>query len=261
MKALFLLSFPLLIGCAAAPVPGATDRPVAAAPGGDAAPSAIAPASAAPVASAPPAASAPAAPDASQKPAATPTPLPKGTVVLHVGSSSAGALGVDLKAELEKRGIKNVLKYEESTYIPQWASPRLGLARLVATHKPDLVLINVGGNEVAMPDPSVRADAIRRVVKAVGDRPCLWIGAPRWKGVPHTGIREVIQQNCAPCRYVDTDALVPHMKPTADGAHPTIPERHRWARRMIEWMMVNRDPNDKRPWSFKKDLEMPPPEP
>lgn len=254
MKPHALLSATLLIGCAAAPVPGASDTPVATAPSVD--PPARAPA----IASATTAAAVTAAPTAAPAPSPAELPLPKGTVVLHVGSSSAGALGVDLKVELEKRGIKNVLKYEESTYIPQWASPRLGLARLVATHHPDLVIVNVGGNEVAMPDPSVRADAIRRVVKAVGDRPCLWIGAPRWKGVPHTGIREVIQQNCAPCRYVDTAALVPDMKPTADGVHPTIPERRRWAKRMIEWMQHNRDPHDERPWAFKKDLEMPPAE-
>src|SRR5690606_2582258 len=34
-----------------------------------------------------------------------PPPLPEGTVVLHVGSSSAGALGIELDKELEARGV------------------------------------------------------------------------------------------------------------------------------------------------------------
>jgi hypothetical protein len=76
----------------------------------------------------------------------------------------------------------------------------------------------------------------------------------------HTGILDVIRENCAPCRYVDTNALVPGLKPASDGIHPTIPERRRWAKLMIRWMQHNRDPHGKRPWDFKKDLELPPPE-
>lgn len=249
MKARMLASWCLLLGCAPAPM----ERPIAVTPP---APDRMA------------RQVAPAAPEVTPERSTgggkpdpgEPPPLPRGTVVLHVGSSSAAALGVDLKRELEERGIKNVLKYKEATYIPQWASPSMGLAELLTQHDPDLVIVNVGGNEVGMLDPSVRADPIKRLVKMIGDRPCLWVGAPRWKGQPHTGIREVIQESCSPCRYVDTDALVPDMRPAPDGIHPTIPERHRWAKRMIQWMALNRDPDDKRPWGFKKALEMPPPE-
>lgn len=175
--------------------------------------------------------------------------MPAGTTVLHVGDSMADALGKDLKRELEKRGIKNVLKYQEATYIPQWAGYSMGFPSLVKIHDPDLVIVTLGGNEVAMPDPTLRAEPIRKIVEIIGDRPCIWVGAPLWG--PHSGILDVIRANCAPCRYVDTNELIPDLKRLNDGVHPTIPERRRWAKVMIEWLARARDPAGKRPWDLK----------
>jgi hypothetical protein len=187
-----------------------------------------------------------------------PPPLPEGTVVLHVGSSNAEALGLNLKKELKEYGIKYVLKAKQSTYIPQWAGKNMGLRRLVAVHNPDLVLVTLGGNEVGIPDPTIRAGAVQRLVKIIGDRPCLWIGTPKWKAIRQNGIHDVIRENCAPCHYVDTDALVPDLQPRSDGVHPTIPERQRWAEAMLRWLQHNRDPDGARPWDFKSKLELPP---
>lgn len=181
-------------------------------------------------------------------------------MVLHVGSSTAGALGIDLKKELDARGIRCILRFKESTFIPQWAGEEMGLRKLVANYNPDLVIISLGGNEVSMPNPGMRANAIRRIVKTVGDRPCLWIGTPKWEARPHTGILDVIRDNASPCRYVDTDTVVPDLEPLADGIHPTFPERRRWARTMIRWLEHNRDPAGERPWSFREVLVLPPTE-
>ena len=202
-----------------------------------------------------PDASAPAEPESEAPP---PPPLPEGTVVLHVGSSTAGALGIDLKKEFEERGIRCLLRFKESTFIPQWAGEEMGLRKLVANYDPDLVIISLGGNEVTMPNPGMRANAIRRIVGIVGDRPCLWIGTPKWEARPHTGILDVIRDNSSPCHYVDTDAVVPNLEPLPDGIHPTFPERRRWARTMIQWLEHNRDPEGEHPWSFKEVLELPP---
>jgi hypothetical protein len=191
-------------------------------------------------------------------PAEPPPPLPKDTVVLHVGDSMADALGKSLNRELKQRGIKSYLEAKEATYIPQWAGYKMELAQHIIRRNPDLVIITLGGNETRMPDPSVRADAIKRLVKKIGDRPCLWIAAPLWPGLKSTGILEVIRDNCAPCRYVDTNAMISEMERTSDGVHPTIPERRRWAAFMIRWMLQNRKPDGKRPWDFKQQLAPPP---
>ncbi|NLE85768.1 MAG: hypothetical protein GX607_05165 [Myxococcales bacterium] len=199
--------------------------------------------------------------DAPTDPVDTPTkpaPLPAGTTVLHVGSSTAGALGIDLKRELEERGVRCVLRFKESTFIPQWAGEEMGLRKLLANYNPDLVIISLGGNEVTMPNPGARASAIRRIVQMVGDRPCLWIGTPKWEARPHTGILDVIRENSGSCHYIDTDALVPNLEPLPDGIHPTFNERRRWARAMIRWLEHNRDPDGPLPWSIKEPQELPP---
>jgi acyl-CoA thioesterase-1 len=172
----------------------------------------------------------------------------------------ADALGKSLKMELGQRGIKNVLEAKEATYIPEWAGFKMKMDQHLAIHNPDLVIITLGGNEVAMPDPNVRAEPIRRLVAKVGDRPCLWIAAPLWPGAPHTGILKVVRENCAPCIYVDTNAMLPDLERLGDRVHPTIPERRRWAKFMIRWLRHNRDPHGERPWDFKKVTEPPPPE-
>ncbi len=187
-----------------------------------------------------------------------PQPLPKGTTVLHVGDSMADALGQKLHWELKKHGIKSILRAKEATYIPEWAGYKMQFRQHLAMYKPDLVIITLGGNEVAMPDPKIRIPAIRKIVEAVGDRPCLWIAAPLWDGAPHTGILKVVRENCAPCLYVDTNKLIPDLKRLGDKIHPTIPERRRWAQFMIRWMQYNLDPQGTRPWAFRKELQAPP---
>lgn len=187
-----------------------------------------------------------------------PPPLPEGTVVLHVGSSTAGALGLELKKALESRGIKNVLRAKESTYIPEWAGEKMGLRQLLAQYDPDLVIVSLGGNEVEIVDPTRRIKPIKRLVAAIGERPCVWVGTPRWKKLKHTGLMEVIRDNSAPCRFVDSDLLVPDLETLKDGVHPTMPERKRWADRMIQWLEHNRNPNGDKPWALNEELVIPP---
>jgi hypothetical protein len=199
-----------------------------------------------------------ATPKAASKEKGPPPPLPEGTVVLHIGDSMADALGKALNRELAKHGVKGYLEAKEATYIPQWAGFKMQLSSHLARRKPDLVIITLGGNETRMPDPTERVDAIKRLVKKVGDRPCIWIAAPLWDGLKHTGILDVIRENAAPCRYVDTNAMINDLE-RYDGIHPTIPERTRWARFMIRWLMHNRDPDGPKPWSLEEKTSAPPP--
>ncbi len=238
------------------PKDGADDASAVAARGDEATPpsATLAPSLATPAAGAVESASTP-------EPGALLAKLPAGTVVLHVGDSMGDALGGELKRELEARGIRNIVRFKEATYIPQWASrwDTMGFRSLLAVHQPQLVIITLGGNELAMPDPSVRAEPIREMVKAIGDRPCLWLAAPLWPNAPNTGLLDVIRANCAPCTYVDTNALVGRMKTLGDKVHPTLPERKRWANAMLRWMDHNLEASATRPWTFRQPSELPPP--
>ncbi|HVR20212.1 MAG TPA: hypothetical protein VMS65_10965, partial [Polyangiaceae bacterium] len=48
--------------------------------------------------------------------------FPKDTLILHVGDSFAGSLGVPLGKRFKAAGMRTVLKFETASYVPTWAS-------------------------------------------------------------------------------------------------------------------------------------------
>ncbi|HEX2732315.1 MAG TPA: SGNH/GDSL hydrolase family protein [Polyangiaceae bacterium] len=178
--------------------------------------------------------------------AGTEPPLPEGTTVLHIGDSFAGALGPDLNREFAARGVKGVLKQQKATYIPTWASHK-ELGGYLERYHPDLILVTLGANELEIPRPEDRIDAIGRLVRRFGEVPCVWIGIPLWKGAnPH--LLEVIKDHVAPCRYLDSNALVPDLERAKDKIHPSLPARKIWAEAVVGWLAHHRVPNADRPW-------------
>lgn len=201
------------------------------------------------------ASSVPTLPSAAPVPSAAPPveppkvsePLPENTVVLHIGDSMAGALGVALNDELKLHKVKGMLRFKTASYIPGWAGG-LDLPLYISQYKPDLVLITLGTNEVKMPDPTQRAPLVRKIVKLVGDRPCVWIAPPVWTS--EKGLYQVIKENVAPCRYMDTEQVYGDMPRLNDKIHPTIGARKEWAKRVVDWLAKERRPTAERPWAL-----------
>ena len=188
-------------------------------------------------------------PDAPEEPR-LPSPLPRNTTVLHIGDSMAEALGLALKDELAKSDIKLVLRAKAGSYIPEWAGQRLDVKGMVRDIKPDLVIITLGGNELYIREPETRADAVRRLVAKLGGRPCVWVAPALWSDDTNA-ILEVVKQNLHPCRYFDTNALVPPLERVGDKIHPTYPARRVWAETMLDWLARERDPNGPVPWQLR----------
>lgn len=246
-SAIALLSALVLAAAACGgPPPGAA--PTAAAmpePAGASAPAVTAtPEPASPVA--PPTASsaAPAAPEPE------PPPIKAGTSVLHIGDSFVLAgFAQALKARMKPLGVRYEVRSEQSSYTVTWASK---MDQLVANTQPHLVIVTLGANEVANTDPPAHAPAIRRIVKAIGNRPCVWVLPPRWR--KDTGIFDVIRDNSAPCRFFDTDVHV--KEPIArrgDKIHPTPEGGETWAAGFWAWLMAERAPagSSDNPWTLK----------
>jgi hypothetical protein len=250
------LALPLVfIACAGQQ---AANAPVTNAPAATATASAPEPAASAP--SAGPAASptaadsaTPAAPNA----VATPAPsgdlttlpaLPKGTLVLHMGDSFAAALGVELGKRLKAAGVRSALEYKTASYIPNWSFGG-DIPKFVSTYHPDLVLITLGANEIEIPKPEQRAGAIRHLVGELGGRPCVWIAPPLWKA--DTGLMQVIQDNVAPCRYLDSNVLVHDLPRGRDKIHPSPEGREIWAEIVFKWLQTERVGSDSQPWALK----------
>jgi len=183
-----------------------------------------------------------------QVPSAPPE-LPRGTVVLHVGDSFAAALGIPLSRLLKEAGLRSVLEFHDASYVPTWAHGST-LPRLLARHNPDLVIITLGGNEFEIPEPQQRVPAIRRLVSALSGRTCVWIFPPRWK--KDTGLFEVVREHAAPCRFLDSDTLVPPDLPRKrDRIHPSTSGGEIWAAAVFEWLARTRDPMAAEPWVFR----------
>ena len=180
--------------------------------------------------------------------APAPLPLPKGTTVLQIGDSFAGALGVALNAEFKANGVRGILYHHDASFIPTWAFDKR-LPLFLAQFKPDLVLVTLGGNEVQIVDPERRAPLVRRLVERLEGRPCVWITPPLW-GAGDTGLLPMIRANCAPCRYMDSNALYPDMPRLKDKVHPTFNARTEWAKRVVAWLQQERRPTPEKPWAL-----------
>lgn len=190
-------------------------------------------------------ASADAAPEAAPS---APLELPKGSVVLHIGDSFAGALGVPLNEELRSRGLVSHLRFKTASFIPNWAGG-YDLGAYIAQLKPDLVLITLGANEMAMKDPTLRVPLIKKIVKRLNGTPCVWIATPLW-GMDN-GLMDLIRDNSAPCRFMDTNTIHPGMPRLSDKIHPTIAARKGWAKVVVEWLQKEREPTPTQIWHLK----------
>lgn len=187
-------------------------------------------------------------PASSASSAPTAAPLPVGTKVLQIGDSFADALGIELGKMLKQSGLRTWLETKTPSYIGDWAFGPV-LRKTIANYDPDLVLITLGANEVEIPVPAQRVGPIQRLVKSLGDRPCVWVLPPLWK--QDTGVMQVIKDNAKPCQVLDSSLLVPSLPRGPDHVHPTREGRTIWATAVFDWLKQARDPAGPKPWSWR----------
>jgi len=242
-----LSSLMLLASCASSPAanapPAHSTEPSAPARASTAAPEGLssAPRATEPANSTPP----------SPAPESVASPLPKGTMVLQIGDSFAAALGIELGKLLKGAGLRSALEYKTASYIPNW-SYEGDIPKFVSTYQPDLVLITLGANEIEIPKPEERVKPIKHLVSVLGGRPCVWVAPPLWK--PDTGLLKVIRDNIAPCRYLDSNALVHDLPRGRDKIHPNPEGRQIWAKIVFDWLAQERLGSPKQPWALKPEL-------
>lgn len=148
-------------------------------------------------------------------------------IVLHTGDSTVGGghgLARALRTRFEAEGARYISDTVNSASLLTSETVE-HVAESIAKHKPDLVLINLGTNEVFVPAPRALEHRIRAVVEKVGPRDCVWIGPPTWKG--DKGIVQVIRENAGRCRFFDSSNM--ELERISDGIHPTDKGGEKWA--------------------------------
>ena len=150
-----------------------------------------------------------------------------GKTVLHVGDSMVGGtLGLTraLDQRFSAEGAKFIRDFKVSESIISYDhSPKL--KSLLEKHRPDIVIITLGTNDVFVPYPASMVGNVQNIVKRVGSRECYWMGPPTWK--PDTGIVQVLKDNVAPCKFFDGSGL--KFQRGGDGIHPTDRGGADWA--------------------------------
>jgi lysophospholipase L1-like esterase len=164
--------------------------------------------------------------------------------VLHIGDSFAVAgFAQALRPRMAALGVRYEVRAETSSFTTTWAGK---MDLLVANTQPDLVIVNLGANEFSNTDPPAHAPAVRRIVKSIGNRPCVWVSPPSWR--KDTGITAVIRENSAPCRFFDSDALVTTpIARQSDKIHPNEAGGAIWAQAFWAWLNQQRAPAEEGP--------------
>jgi lysophospholipase L1-like esterase len=167
-------------------------------------------------------------PPAAEAADAGPPSLTGRRFVLHVGDSTVGyTLGMTL--ELGKMFKNAGVKYESRTVtaagLHTFAKSNV-LADLVKEKDPDLVIVQLGTNNLTVPHPEVYLSDIKSIVAQTGGRACYWIG-PIPLDKPEHGIRALIRENATPCVFYDSFDL--KLARQEDGIHPTQPAAKKWA--------------------------------
>lgn len=175
-------------------------------------------------------------------------PLPPGTVVLHVGDSFVhSGLTQRLREKLKPLGVRYEVRAEHSTNSLDWAKR---MPEIVASTQPDLVIVTLGGNEIGSQHLDVQGRAVARIVKTIGDRPCVWTTPPLWR--EESGVFDAIQKNLAPCRFFETDVHVGQFIPRRDDKiHPTMEGGAMWADKLFGYLEAERTGASK-PWALRE---------
>jgi lysophospholipase L1-like esterase len=161
-------------------------------------------------------------------------------------------LAPELERQFGAYGIRVVTISKDGTHLPYWGGRFSALPGLIQKYAPGLVVINLGGNDAIIKDPSDRPASIERLVEHVGATPCVWVAPSMWQ--PDNGVLAMIREHSAPCRYFDTDAVVPGLsRDTRDPIHPSLGARRRWAEALIGWLARERDPHGRLPFSLRPE--------
>lgn len=158
--------------------------------------------------------------------------------VLHTGDSMVGGgLARALGPKFEADGTKYHRDVIESGTIHEF-SQNDHLPKLIASVKPDLILLTLGANHVPNSiDPEKEIGPyLPKLLKRVAGIDCYWIAPPIWKP-SQAKFNQWLSEHVAPCRFYDASQLDIARRP--DKIHPNEKGGEVWADDL--WKFVKGD--------------------
>lgn len=109
------------------------------------------------------------------------------------------------------------------------------LPRLLRKVEPTFVIVCLGTNDLGYHDISARAEAVREIMREIGDIPFVWIGPVTLRTIKSDpGITNMIRQNVGDSRFYDSYNL--RISRASDGIHPTFEAAAKWVDGIARWM-------------------------
>ena len=109
------------------------------------------------------------------------------------------------------------------------------LPRLLQKVDPTFVIVCLGTNDLGYHDISARSEAVKEIMREIGDRPFIWIGPVQLRTISRDpGIAAMIRQNVGASRFYDSYNL--RISRAADGIHPTFAAAAHWVDGIAQWM-------------------------
>lgn len=152
------------------------------------------------------------------------------TRVLHTGDSMVGGgLARALGPKFEADGTKYHRDVIESGTIHEFAQDE-HLPKLLATLKPDLVLLSLGANHIPHSvDPEKEIGPfLPKLLKRVAGIDCYWIAPPIWKP-SQAKFNQWLSEHVAPCRFYDVSQAQVDIARRPDKIHPNEKGGEVWA--------------------------------
>ncbi len=166
-------------------------------------------------------------------------------VVLHLGDSEVGfggGLTKALRRRFEAHHITFVSNSLTAAGLQSYdAEPRV--RGLVKSANPDLVILNLGTNNLTVPHPEGLIGNIKSLVKKVSTgRDCVWVGPPHLPAGAkrESAMDDVLRENVAPCRYFESMHLKLALQ--KDHIHPTDRGGEVWADQLFRFIVFDEPP-------------------
>jgi lysophospholipase L1-like esterase len=159
--------------------------------------------------------------------------------VLHIGDSTVG-YRMGLQMELQKMFTDSGAHYTSwsvtSAGLRSFADDRV-VEKWIKKSSPDLVLVQLGTNNVTVPHPEAYIKDLKTILAQLGAHACYWIG-PISLQFPERGMRGFLRDNVAPCTFFDSYDLT--LERQSDGLHPSQKAAKIWADAF--WAFANEHP-------------------